>query len=63
MSSWYDFFVLFKDNLCDNALNLTTLIIENNWPDGTYCKWIISTQEDDAYVTLEFQNLNVNLKR
>ena len=49
------------DNLCDNALDLTNemLIVEYNWPDGTYCQWLISTQEDDGYVTLEFQNFNV----
>ena len=50
------------DNLCDNALDLVNrqLKVENNWPVGTYCQWLISAQDDISYVTLEFQNLNVN---
>ena len=49
------------DNLCDNALDLTNeiLTVENNWPDSTYCQWLISTQDNDGYVTLEFQNFYV----
>ena len=52
-----------KDNQCDNALDLTNgqLIVENNWDDGTYCQWMISAQDDDGYVTLEFQNFNVKI--
>ena len=51
-----------KDNLCDNVLDLINgkLIVENNLPYGTYCQWLISAQDDISYVTLEFQNLNVN---
>ena len=49
------------DNICDNALNLANgiLSVENNWPLGTYCQWLISAQDNDYYVTLEFQNFNV----
>ena len=49
------------DNLCNNALDLANAIlnVEDNWPDGTYCQWLISAQDDNGYVTLEFQNLNV----
>ena len=49
------------DNICDNALNLANgiLSVENNWPLGTYCQWLISAQDYDYYVTLEFQNFNV----
>ena len=55
------YFALLTDNLCNNALDLTNgqLIVEDNWPDGTYCQWMISAQEDEGYITLEFQNLNV----
>ena len=49
-----------KDNLCDNALDLTNgkLIVGNFFRLGTYCQWLISAQDDDAYVTLEFLNFN-----
>ena len=49
------------DNICDNALDLANgiLNVRNNWPDGTYCQWLISTQDNDGYVTLEFQNFYV----
>ena len=54
-------FAILTDNLCDNALNLTNgqLKVEDNWPDGTYCQWLISAQDNNDYVTLEFQNFNV----
>ena len=54
-------FTLLTDNLCDNALDLPNgiLIVEDNLPDGTYCQWLISTQDNDGYVTLEFQNFYV----
>ena len=49
------------DNLCDNALNLANGILkfEYNWPAGTYCQWLISAQDNNGYVTLEFQNFKV----
>ena len=49
------------DNICDNALDLSNgeLIVEDNWPLGTYCQWLILAQDDNGYVTLEFQNFNV----
>ena len=49
------------DNLCDNALDLANriLYVENNWPDGTHCLWLISAEDNDGYVTIEFQNFNV----
>ena len=49
------------DNICDNALDLSNgeLIVEDNWPFGTYCQWLILAQDDNGYVTLEFQNFNV----
>ena len=49
------------DNICDNALDLSNreLIVEDNWPLGTYCQWLILAQDHNGYVTLEFQNFNV----
>ena len=54
-------FALLKDNLCDMALDLTDghLIIEDDLPWGTFCQWLISAQEDDGYVILEFRNFTV----
>ena len=54
-------FVLLTDNLCDNAQDLANgiLNVEDNWPEGTYCQWLISAQDDNGYVTLEFQNVHV----
>ena len=55
-------FALLTDNLCDNALDLANgiLNVEANWPDRTFCQWMISAQDNDGYVTLEFQSFNVN---
>ena len=47
------------DNLCDNALTNGQIIVQNNWPYGTYCQWLLSAQEDDMYITIEFDNFNV----
>ena len=54
-------FVLLTDDLCDNSLDKANgiLNVENIWPWGTYCQWLISAQDNDDYVTLEFQNFNV----
>ena len=50
------------DNLCQNALDLTNrkLIVDNNWPLGTYCQWLISAEDENSYITLEFQNIKVS---
>ena len=51
------------DNLCQNALDLTKskLIVDNNWLFGAaYCQWLISAEDENAYITLEFQNINVS---
>ena len=52
-----------KDNVCDNLLDLANgqLIVENNLALGTNCQWLILAQDDDDYVTLEFQNLHVKI--
>ena len=39
-------------------MTIRQLIVEDNWPVGAYCQWLISAQNDD-YVTIEFQNFNV----
>ena len=46
-------------DLCDNALENEMLSAFASWPHGTYCHWLISTQDNDGYVILEFQNFNV----
>ena len=50
------------DNLCQNALDLINgkLIVDNNWPVGTYCQWLISAEDESSYITLEFENINVS---
>ena len=49
------------DNICDNVLNLNNgqLIVEDEFPYGTHCQWVISAQDDVSYVTLEFKDVNV----
>ena len=49
------------DNLCNNALDLANgiLNVEDNLPHSTYCQWLISAQDNEGYVTLEFENFNV----
>ena len=55
-------FLFLKDNLCDNALDLTNGLLKVvSLPLGTYCKWLISAQEDDEYVTLEFLDYIVKI--
>ena len=56
-----NFFALLTDNLCDNALDLANGILNviDNWPHGTYCQWLISAEDNDGYVTIEFQNFQV----
>ena len=57
-------FTLPLDNLCQNALDLTNgkLIVEKNWQVGTYCQWQIPAKDENSYITLEFQNINVSLE-
>ena len=51
------------DNLCQNALNLTHnehINIQDNWPMGTYCQWMISAKDEaGSYITLEFNYIKV----
>ena len=50
------------DNLCNNALDLSNgkLIVDNNWSLGTYCQWLISAEDENSYITLEFENIHVS---
>ena len=50
-----------KYSVCDLALDLEekTLIIDSKLPKGTYCDWLIKSQDNGTYVTLEFQEFNV----
>ena len=56
------FFTNVLDNLCQNALDLSNskLIVDNNWPLGTYCQWLISAEDENSYIAIEFQNINVS---
>ena len=56
-----NFFAHLTDNICDDALDMANgiLNVEDNWPHGTYCQWLISAQDNSDYVTLEFQNFKV----
>ena len=55
------YFIYVLDNFCENALDLSNgkLIVDNNWPFGTYCQWLISAVDDEHYVNLEFENIDV----
>ena len=48
-------------SVCDLALDLEekTLIIDSKLPKGTYCDWLIKSQDNGTYVTLEIQEFNV----
>ena len=61
-SSFNFIFTYVIDNLCQNALDLTNgkLIVDNNWSVGTYCQWLISAEDENSYITLEFENINVS---
>ena len=59
---------IFVENLCQNALDLTNdehiIIIQDNWPLGTYCQWMISAKDEvGGYVTLEFTDIKVRADR
>ena len=45
--------------VCGLDLEKRTLTIDSKLPKGTYCQWSISSQDNDTYITLEFQEFNV----
>ena len=51
------------DNLCQNTLDLINgkLTFESHFPYDTYCQWLISAIDDEHYVNLEFQHLDVSI--
>ena len=58
---------VFVDNLCQNAIDYTNdehiIIIQENWPLGTYCQWLISAKDEfGGYVTLEFGDIKVRVE-
>ena len=59
-------FFIFVDNLCQNALDLTNdehiIIIQDYWPLGTHCQWLITAKDKvGGYVTLEFNGIKVRV--
>ena len=42
----------FEDDWCENALNLTSgkLIVNKDWPSGTYCQWLITSENNNSYI-------------
>ena len=57
-------FIHSSENLCKNALDLSNLrlIVENDWPFGMECQWLISAEDDQHYVNLEFENIDVKTR-
>ena len=60
------FYIHALDNYCDNALDLSNgtdgkLTVESEWPVGTHCQWLISAIDENHYITLEFQSLDVSI--
>ena len=53
------YFAHLKDNVCDNVLDLTNKKLIVDKETVLICKWLISAQDDDGYITLEFLNLHV----
>ena len=42
-------------------MNAGKLTVENKWPVGTHCQWLISAIDDKHYVILEFENVDVRI--
>ena len=55
------YFLFSQDDVCKNALDLSkgTLNIGASWKSGT-CQWTIPIEDDNSYVTLEFQDYKVS---
>ena len=61
--SYHFIFTHVLDNLCENALDLSNdkLIVESNWPFGTYCQWLLSAEDDEHYINLQFEDIDVRI--
>ena len=55
--------IFLQDDVCKNALVLTsgTLTIKDKWPIGTNCQWLLSVEDANTYITLEFEHLDVSI--
>ena len=54
----------FEDDWCENALNLTSgkLIVNKDWPSGTYCQWLITSENNNSYITFStFTSVHPNV--
>ena len=49
------------DDVCNNALDSSEgiLIIDDVWEVGTLCKWLLPIEDENSYITLEFEHLDV----
>ena len=57
------YFSKYYDNLCDNALDLNSSQININnkkWPTKVNCKWVISAEGNNSYLSLEIEEINVS---
>ena len=56
------FFTNALETLCQNALNLSSskLTVDKNWPWGTYCQWLILAEDENSYVTIQFDHIDVS---
>ena len=60
------FYIHALDNWCDDALDLSSgtegkLTVGSKWPVGTHCQWLISAIDDQHYINLEFESLDVSI--
>ena len=57
-----NYFLFSQDDVCKNALDLSngTLNIDDGWNMGTSCQWAIPVEDENSYITLEFQDYNVS---
>ena len=49
--------------MCDNALDLNSsqINIKNTkWPTNVNCKWVISAEGNNSYLSLEIEEINVS---
>ena len=48
-------------NMCNEALDLSIgKLIVKIMEVNLFCKWLISAEDENSYITLEFQNINVS---
>ena len=48
-------------NMCNEALDLSIgKLIVKIMEVNLYCKWLISAEDENSFITLKFQNINVS---